>query len=180
MEDQKAKPKIIIVEDERPMAEALRMKFEKEGFDVTTAGDGEEAYRILTEGNTFNIMLLDLIMPRLDGFSLLRKMRETGYNVPVLITSNLSQGSDIQLARELGVKEYIIKSNAKVSDIVSNVRGYLGMDPMADSPSQPTADPAPVEETPSEQPAPEEGGEQKPEGEQNTEEEQPQPEEHQG
>lgn len=175
MEENK-RPRILIVEDEKPMAEALRMKFEKEGFDVTTAGDGEDAYRLLTDGATFDIMLLDLIMPRLDGFSLLRKMRETGYNVPVLITSNLSQGSDIQLARELGVKEYIIKSNSKVSDIVGNVKGYLGMDLMADPPAQP--EPVSAPEAGQDQPEPpaESTESQEPQAEQQPEQPEQQPE----
>ncbi len=114
------KARILIVEDERPMAKALELKFNKAGLDATAVNDGESAYELIKSKN-FDFMLVDLIMPKLDGFGLLKMLKNENIQIPFIITSNLSQQSDIDIARELGARDFIIKSNSSVQNILDKV-----------------------------------------------------------
>ena len=72
-------------------------------------------------------MLLDLMLPKVNGFEVLSQIRgnEQWKNVPVIILSNLGQQQDIQRGKELGVKEYIVKANIKINDVVEKIKQYL-------------------------------------------------------
>lgn len=117
--------KILIVEDEKSMAHALELKLTHTGFEAKTAGNGEEGVAIL-EKESFDLILLDLIMPKLDGFGVLTKLKAMNVSTPVIILSNLSQEDDENKARELGAVGFFIKSNTPISDIVSRVKEKLG------------------------------------------------------
>jgi len=117
--------KILIVEDEKSMAHALELKLVHNGFEVKTAANGEEAISILSQGK-FDLILLDLIMPKLDGFGVLAKLKELELDIPVIILSNLSQEDDERKARELGAVGFFIKSNTPISDIITRVKERLG------------------------------------------------------
>jgi DNA-binding response OmpR family regulator len=86
--------KILIVEDERPLAHALELKLKSAGFDIVLAGNGQEALDQIKEGH-FDVMLLDLMMPELDGFQVLQQIQNDA-NKPgaVFVLSNLSQRED--------------------------------------------------------------------------------------
>lgn len=114
---------ILIVEDEKPMAKALELKLNKSGFEATAVFDGEEALRILSE-QSFDLILLDLIMPKRDGFGVLEGMKEQGIKAKVIITSNLSQESDIKRAKELGAVDFFVKSDTPLTRIVEIVKEY--------------------------------------------------------
>jgi two-component system, OmpR family, alkaline phosphatase synthesis response regulator PhoP len=116
--------KILVAEDERPMAHALELKISKAGFDVRVAYDGEEAISML-EKEKFNLVLLDLMMPKKDGFSVLIEMREKGINVPVIVSTNLSQEEDIKKAKELGADDYFVKSNTPIIRVVEYIEKVL-------------------------------------------------------
>lgn len=117
--------KIIIVEDERAISKALQLKLEHEGFEVDTAFDGEEGLVKLSE-KEFDLILLDLIMPKMDGFPFMMKMREReiGFK-PIIVLSNLSQPEDKTKAKALGAIDFVIKSDTPLSDIVKIVQNVL-------------------------------------------------------
>jgi len=102
--------KILVAEDERPMANALELKLKKEGFDVKVAYNGEEAVNFIVE-NKFDLVLLDLIMPKKDGFTVLKEIQDKGISVPIIITSNLSQEEDQRKSKELWSSPISLNTN---------------------------------------------------------------------
>lgn len=113
--------KILIVEDEKPLARALELKLNHSGFETKLASDGEEALSIL-EDEKFNLIILDLILPKMDGFEILSKLKERKNNIPVIVASNLSQLEDQKRAKELGVIDYFVKSDVSLVEIVKIVK----------------------------------------------------------
>jgi len=118
--------KILIVEDDRPISKALQLKLVHAGFDATVAIDGEEALASLNKNN-YQVILLDLMMPKKDGFSFLAEMKAKKNKTPVIILSNLGQEGDIQKAKDLGAAEYFVKSNTPLVDIVAKIKKILGV-----------------------------------------------------
>jgi len=121
-----AKPTVLIVEDEKPMARALELKLTKVGFNVKVAYNGEEALDIVGKEKV-DLMLLDLIMPKKDGFGVLSELKQKGVTVPVVVSSNLSQEEDFQRAKSLGAKGYFVKSNTPIAEIVTIIKNSLGI-----------------------------------------------------
>lgn len=109
--------KILVAEDEKPLAKVLSLKLERVGFEVEVAYNGQEAFDKITNGK-FDLILLDLVMPGISGFSVLEKMKELGNSTPVIVLSNLSQEDDERKAKSLGAKNFFIKSNTPVSEII--------------------------------------------------------------
>jgi len=125
MPDKQTHPKrILIVEDEAPMARALELKLDHAGFDAVAVHGGQEALDLLA-GEQFDLMLLDLIMPGLDGFAVLTHLKERGSTIPVIILSNLNQPEDIKKAKELGARDFFIKSDVPLANVVEQVRSTL-------------------------------------------------------
>jgi DNA-binding response OmpR family regulator len=118
--------KILVVDDEKPMTRALELKLLNSNFNVRIVYDGEEAIKALSE-EQFDLILLDLIMPKKDGFAVLAEMKEKMINTPVIVLSNLGQKEDIKRAREMGVKNYIIKSDTTLLEIVNQTKKALGI-----------------------------------------------------
>ncbi len=116
--------KILIVEDEKPIAKAMELKLNSSGFVAKAVGNGEEALAML-EKEEFNLLIVDLVMPKMDGFGLLEALNEKGSTVPVIVSSNLSQDEDFKKAKDLGAVDYFIKSNTPISKIVEYVQGIL-------------------------------------------------------
>lgn len=119
-----AKEKILIVEDEKAMARALELKLTHAGFETVSAGNGEDALTIL-EKETFALILLDLVMPKMDGFSVLETLKHKNIKTPVMILSNLSQEEDEKRAKALGAKDFFVKSNTPIATIVEKVLQFL-------------------------------------------------------
>jgi DNA-binding response OmpR family regulator len=120
---------ILIVEDENALLQILADKFRREGFLVFTAKDGVEGLKAALK-NKPHILVLDIIMPSMDGITMLKKLRENkwGQYVPVLILSNLSdpQGVEETMAQDKRVG-YLIKSNWGLDDVVKKVKETLGV-----------------------------------------------------
>lgn len=116
--------KILVVEDEKPMAKALGLKLSGAGFEAKTAFDGEKALKVL-ESETFDLILLDLVMPNLDGFGVLAKLKARAIKTPVIVTTNLGQEEDEKRARELGATDYLVKSDTPIVEIVDFVKKTL-------------------------------------------------------
>jgi len=114
--------KILIVEDDKFLASAYKLKFQKTDLEVKIASDGEEALELVKTYKP-DAILLDLIIPKLDGFSVLEKLQSdaTFKKIPVIITSNLGQDADIKKGMALGAKDYFIKSNISLEEIVNRV-----------------------------------------------------------
>ena len=115
---------ILIAEDERPLARALELKLKGAGFAVTVANDGQAAIDLL-EKESYDLLLLDLIMPRVDGFGVLEWMSSHKKKVKVLVLSNLGQQEEIVRAKNLGAIDYFIKADTPLAEIVEKVRALL-------------------------------------------------------
>jgi DNA-binding response OmpR family regulator len=113
--------KILIVEDERPLAHALELKLEHEGFSVAVAVNGQEALDMLAK-QTFDLVLLDLVMPEMDGFQVLEKLKDTPDKPIFFVLSNLSQHEDETRVRELGAQKFYIKSDTPLTTIVEDIK----------------------------------------------------------
>ncbi len=116
--------KVLIAEDDKPIARALELKLKNSGFEVHVTENGQEAMD-KAETENYDIILLDLIMPVKDGFSFLEERKEKGINTPVIILSNLSQEGDKEKAKELGAADYFVKSNTPLVNIVENIKKIL-------------------------------------------------------
>lgn len=112
---------ILIVEDEKPLAHALALKLQHEGFTVTNATNGRECLDLL-ESKHFDVVLLDLMMPTMDGFQVLGEMKKKGDMPTVFVLSNLSQHEDEERVLELGAKKFFIKSDTPLTTIVEEVK----------------------------------------------------------
>ncbi len=120
---QKAK-KILVVEDEKPMARALELKLKNEGFDITVAYQGKEAIEKLDK-EKFDLVICDLIMPQVDGFGVLKHIKDKKINTKAVVASNLSQEDDKKKAEKLGAIDFLVKSDIPIAEIVKKVKGYL-------------------------------------------------------
>lgn len=98
---------VLIVDDESKMRELVRMYFEREGFKVTEAADGEEALRLL-ETNAFDLVILDLMMPKIDGLTVCREIRKR-LDIPVIMLTARGEEIDRVLGFELGADDYVVK-----------------------------------------------------------------------
>lgn len=118
--------KILVVEDDKYLASAYRVKLLKMAFDVRTAADGEEALAVLKE-YTPDLILLDLVMPRKDGFATLEEIKKNDQwkDIPVLIATNLGQKEDIERGMKLGAVDYLVKTDTSVDDFVNKVKSIL-------------------------------------------------------
>lgn len=116
--------KILIMEDEKAMARALELKLKHAGFDAIAVFDGEQGLSLLAK-DSFSLILLDLIMPKLDGFKVLEALVEKKDKTPVIVLSNLSQADDEKRARSLGAKGFFIKSNTPIAVITDKVIEFL-------------------------------------------------------
>ncbi|MBT3835512.1 response regulator [Candidatus Peribacteria bacterium] len=116
--------RILIVEDEKPLSHALKLKLSHEGYDAEVANDGEEGFTKASSGD-FDLVLVDIIMPKMDGFTMLAKLQESGSKTKIIVLSNLGQQEDVERAKELGVFDYMVKSNTPISRIVEAVKSAV-------------------------------------------------------
>jgi len=115
---------VLIAEDEKPMAKALELKLKSSGFDAHAVFNGEEVFEFI-EKKTPDLILLDLMMPKMDGFEVLEQMKEKGIKAKVIVSSNLSQDEDMKRAEGLGAVGYFVKSNTSISEVVDKVMAAL-------------------------------------------------------
>lgn len=114
--------RIMIIEDDKFLSSLIRVRLEKDGFTVIQAFDGEEAVELLKTERP-NLIVLDLIMPKVTGFEVLQKisLMPDVANVPVVILSNLAQDSDVQKARDYGAREYFVKVKISIDDVIKKI-----------------------------------------------------------
>lgn len=116
-----AQKRILIVEDERPLSHALELKLQHEGFETFVADNGEDCIKAINE-QTFDIVLLDLVMPVLDGFQVLEQLQSKPNKPSIFVLSNLSQAEDENRVLKLGAKKYFIKSDTSLESIVNEIK----------------------------------------------------------
>ena len=121
------KIKVLLIEDEKEVAELYRLKLSLDGYEVITAENGEEGLeRAFSEKP--DLIFLDIKMPKMDGFEALKKLRsnEKTKNVPILILSNFDEQELIEKGMTLGANEYLIKSQFTPEGISKKIKDWLG------------------------------------------------------
>jgi len=118
--------RILLAEDDRFLRKAAETALKRQGFVVLAAVDGEEALR-MARAEAPDLLLLDLIMPKLQGFEVLRALKADAATaaIPVIVLSNLGQDSDVKQAMEAGAVAYLVKANLSLQDLVKRVGEVL-------------------------------------------------------
>jgi|SRR3989344_7271623 len=118
--------KIVIVEDDKFLRELITQKILKEGYQVVGAVNGEEGVAKTKEVKP-DLVLLDLILPGIDGFEVLRQIKEDPETskVPVIILSNLGQKDDVERGVQLGASDYMVKAHFTPGEIVAKIKAIL-------------------------------------------------------
>lgn len=119
---------VLLVEDDDFLSNIYKTKFEMEKFKVTWAGNGEEGLEAARK-KKFDIILLDILMPKMDGFAVLEELKkdENTRNVPVILLTNLGQKDDVERGLEMGAVDYLIKAHTKPSETVEKVKSVLNL-----------------------------------------------------
>ena len=122
------KKKILLVEDDMALSAVYRSRLEIEGFDVREANNGEDALSATVEYRP-DLILLDVMMPKISGFAVLDILRNTPEtaNVRIIMLTALSQPKDKERAESLGVDDYLVKSQVVIGDVVARVKHHLGI-----------------------------------------------------
>jgi DNA-binding response OmpR family regulator len=118
--------KILIVEDEEILRKVLQEKFAEEHFDVKTAVDGGAVVPLVKSWQP-DLVLLDIILPKQDGLSVLQELKADAdlRSIPVIITSNLGEDEKIKQALKLGAVDYLVKTQHPVQEIIDKVKHHL-------------------------------------------------------
>ena len=127
------KKKILIVDDDSFLLDMYALKFSQNNFEVYTASSGAQAIEKMKGGLNPDVMLMDIIMPEMDGFEMLAKinMQKLCTNCVKIVLSNKSQQSDIDEGNRLGVSGYIVKANSTPVEVITQVVKILGQKAVA-------------------------------------------------
>ena len=117
------KTKILLIEDEEMLANMYEVKFKNDGYDLVKALDGAMGLE-MAKSMKPDFILLDIIMPKMDGFSVLKSLKEDANtkNIPVMLLTNLGQDEDVQRGKQLGAVGYLVKANITPSEVVAAVK----------------------------------------------------------
>lgn len=121
----KLNKKVLIVEDDEDFLSILKMKFESEGFSIVTAQDGGEAIEV-AEKEKPDLILSDVLLPKINGIEMAKKIRESNKEVQVVFLTNLTDAAYIDEIKKSDFS-YLIKSDFKISDVVEKVKDKLGI-----------------------------------------------------
>lgn len=127
--------KIMLVEDDVALRDIYTSRFEAEGYDVAVAADGEQALTVAVKEKP-DLILLDIMMPKISGFDVLDILRNTTETktTKIIVMSALSQTADIEKGKMLGADEYLVKSQVTLSEVVDMVKEVLGRPAKATQP----------------------------------------------
>lgn len=142
--DQQTQKKILLVEDDQGLASVYVTRLEAEGFAVMHVPNGEDALSKTLEFKP-DLIILDVMMPKISGFDVLDILRNTPEtaNVRIIMLTALSQESDMERAKSLGVDDYLVKSQVVIADVVERIKYHLGL---GGTPPPPDGSSGPVEE----------------------------------
>jgi CheY-like chemotaxis protein len=121
--------KILLVEDEDIMIDLLQRKLSKEGYEVSVARDGEEGLKKMREMEPKpDLILLDIIMPKMGGFEVMEEMAkdESLKKIPVIVISNSGQPVELDRAKKLGAKDWLIKTEFDPNEVLEKVKKQIG------------------------------------------------------
>ena len=120
--------RVLLAEDDRFLRKAAETMLKRQGYLVITAADGEEALRV-ARGEPLDLILLDMIMPKVNGFEVLKALKENPLtaHIPVIVLSSLGQDRDIQQALSAGAAAYVIKTDLSLQTLVQRVNEVLAM-----------------------------------------------------
>ncbi|MBI2626492.1 MAG: response regulator [Candidatus Nealsonbacteria bacterium] len=123
----KKNKKIALIEDEEVLIGLLQRKLIKEGYDVFLARDGEEGLKMLREEKP-DLVLLDIVMPKMGGFEVMEEMQkdEELKKIPIVIISNSGQPVELDRAKQLGVKDWLIKTEFDPQEVINKVIKQIG------------------------------------------------------
>lgn len=118
--------KILFVEDEESLQKTMKEMLERNGFSVISALDGENGI-LFAKNEKPDLILLDLILPKKDGFEILKALKEDSRTdaIPVIVLTNLEGSADIEKVLSLGVHTYLIKSNYSLDDVLSKIKSIF-------------------------------------------------------
>jgi DNA-binding response OmpR family regulator len=118
--------KILVIEDEATLQKALNEVLSKEGYEVVSSLDGLKGLELAQSENP-DLILLDIILPKMDGFEVLKRIKENDKisQIPVIILTNLSDMNDIQKALDLGATTYLIKADFHIEDVLKKISEVL-------------------------------------------------------
>jgi len=121
------KKSILLVEDDEFLAELYATKLNLEGFEVALASDGEKGLKLIKEKQP-DLILLDIILPKMDGFEILKKIKtdKSLKDIPVILLTNLSQKDEVQKGLDLGATDYLIKAHFMPSEVVKKIKQTIG------------------------------------------------------
>ena len=146
--------KVMVVEDDAALREIYSIRITAEGYDVVSAGDGEEALAVAVRERP-DLILADVMMPKISGFDMLDILRNTPEtaNIKVVMMTALSADDQRQRGERLGANRYLVKSQVGIEDVVNTIHEVLGDKPVAASASVPAPEAVPMPEAPSVAPA---------------------------
>jgi len=118
--------RVLLAEDDRFLRRAAEARLRRHGLEVLTAVDGEEALRI-ARAERLDLVLLDVVMPKLEGFEVLKLLKEDAAtaSIPVIVLSNLGQERDVAQAKALGAVAFLVKAHLSLQDLVDRVDAVL-------------------------------------------------------
>lgn len=122
----KVKTHVLLIEDDTFLVDIYRTKFEMEGFKVSVAENGEQGLEDVKKKKP-DIILLDILLPKLDGFAVLEKIKKDKEisKIPVILLTNLGQRDDVEKGLQLGASDYLIKAHFKPSETVDKVKEVM-------------------------------------------------------
>lgn len=129
LSDRSAPKRILLVEDDDALANVYMMRLEVEGFEVKRVANGEEALTAALDYHP-DLVLLDVMMPKVDGFDVLDILRNTPQTggAKIIVLTALSQDSDRKRAESLGADDYLVKSQVVIADVISRIKQHLNLD----------------------------------------------------
>lgn len=121
--------RLLIVEDDTFLSDLYKMQLSKEGYEVVAVEDGQQGLKIFYE-QVFDMILLDIMMPKMSGFEMLERIRadkeHERSDVKVIVLTNLGQQTDKQRAEELGAIKYFVKTEEEIGNIIKFIKEQLG------------------------------------------------------
>lgn len=128
MDNQSAPKKILLVEDDDALASVYETRLQAEGFDTHRVPNGEDALASTLQYKP-DLILLDVMMPKVSGFDVLDILRNTPEtaSIKIVMLTALSQAADQEKAQNLGVDDYLVKSQVVIADVVDKIRKHLGV-----------------------------------------------------
>lgn len=120
---------ILIVDDDKFLLDMYSIKFGEHGFNVTSCLGSVDAYEKIKDGFQPDVMLCDVVMPTMDGFEFLEKIKNEGLipHTVIIMLTNLGQEEDIARGKALGAKGYIVKASATPTEVVEKVSSLSGV-----------------------------------------------------